>query len=464
MSRSFASLLICFLISWRAQSQGPQIEVKFSEPLAVYMYVEHLSSHKSDNAFKRQFQKSKYNTEKMKSLLAHYDTLTISYAYEYTEFPYASKLPGFTEFSIKKCLVNSANLKEFKRKATGIIPNANLLQLSAILYEFQSVYRELVYQPNKKQFEKQLKEITEYVKSKKISGYIDEALVFYKSYWDESIPFEVALYPLPDSDGFSAEAFNNTSVCALKTNMKDYNVMMSVMLHEVFHILYDEQPLQVKNHVWEWFSKNPSNCRTYAYLLLNEALATSLGNGYVFEALTGKIDKDDWYDRKYIHQMARKMYPLVKEYLKEKKSMDENFVNEYIKIYEENFKVWLTELDNLMCYRYVLSENTSDFDAVSQAYPYSSFFEYQDEISQNTIDALKSKPLTKMIVISKENEIKLNLVKKNFPELKDWKFKAKKDFLYSAFLSDKTHLIIVNVVNSPLSEQLKGQVKVRAVQ
>lgn len=426
--------------------------------MAVFVYVEHLSARHGDNAFKKKFQSSSFYNEKYKGLLGQFDTLRLNYTYDFEQYPFSSKVPGMTEGLLKKSLVGSANLKDFKRKAIGIIPNSDLLQLSAILYEFQQVYRELVYQPVKPKFEKQLNEFTDYVKTKNISSYVDKGLFFYKSYWEESFPFEIALYPLTYPEGFTAEAFYNTAVSGLRTDNKDYVTLVSVMLHEIFHMLYDEQPVSVKRNIINWFATNPSPCRTYAYLLLNEALATALGNGYVFTSIAGKPDEDDWYDRKYINDIAKKIYPLVTDYINQKKSIDEAFVNAYIKIYDENFGNWINELDNLMCYRYVLSDNMADFDVIRTKYRYASYSQFEDVISENTLNKLKNTKLTKVIIVSKDNEAKLTMVKKTFPELKTWKYKAKQEFFYAAQLEDKTQLIVINTIKSSTSKMFEGMV------
>lgn len=452
------SVVTSLFITVSCLAQTPRFEIKFSEPLAVFVYVDQLSNNHGNNPFKTQFTNSIYNREKYKNLLAQFDTLRLNYTYDYQEFPYASKIPGMTEALLKKNLISSANLKDFKKRAVGIIPNANLLQLTAILYEFQLVYRELVYQPNKVKFEKQLSEVTDFVKTKNLGSFFDKGIFFYKSYWEEAIPFEVAFYPFPNSQGFSAEAFCNNAVSALQIDNKDYNTLLGVMLHEIFHILYDEQPLTVKRNIAGWFSANSSKCSAYAYLLMNEALATALGNGYVYESLSGKKDEGDWYDRKYIDQMAKKIYPTLTEYLNQKKGIDENFVNTYIKLYEDNFSSWLTEMDNIMCYRYVLTDNAADFSVINKAFRYASFSQYEDQVSELSIDKMKESHITKMIIVSKDNETKLALVKKKFPELKAWKYKAKQDFLYSALLEDKTQLIVVNTVKNTTEKMLNGMV------
>ncbi|PBQ31932.1 hypothetical protein CNR22_09165 [Sphingobacteriaceae bacterium] len=445
------SSLCCF-------SQAPKFDIKFSEPLAIFSYVDQLSSKHPDNVFKKQFSTSIYNREKYKTLLAQFDTLRINYSYHFEGFPYGSKNPGMTEALIKKNLISSANLKDFKKRAIGILPNSTLLQLSAILYEFQIVYRELVYQPNKTKFEKQLTEITELIKTKNLSTYFDKGLTFYKSNWDESFAFEIAFYPFPDEVGFSAEAFCNNAICAITPDTKDYKILLGVVMHEIYHILYNEQSVWVKNNIAKWFAANSSKCSVYGYHLLNEVLATALGNGYVYESLSGKKDEGDWYNRKYVDLMAKKIYPMVVDYITQKKPIDEGFVNIYLKFYDENYSDWLNEMSNIMCYRYIITDSATDFSVFSKQFPYASLSQYEDQVTELSIQKLKATPVTKIIIVSKDNETKLAMIKKEFTELKEWKYKAKTDFIYTTFLEDKTQFLLINTVKNTTEQMINGRI------
>jgi len=60
-----------------------------------------------------------------------------------------------------------------------------------------------------------------------------------------------------------------------------------------------------------------------------------------------------------------------------------------------------------------------------------------------------------VIVISKDNKRKLELVRRAFPELKDWKPNAETDFTYPVLLKDGTYLIVVNSVGATTSRQLE---------
>jgi len=131
----------------------------------------------------------------------------------------------------------------------------------------------------------------------------------------------------------------------------------------------------VKNKLEADFKQNPSKSSIYAYLLLNEVLATALGNGYVFENLNGKLDTTEWYNWQYINLMAKQIYPTVLEYIKQKKPIDKKFIDTYIKLYEQNYPNWINELDHTMTYRYILSNNQSDFNTFRQLYSYCSISE-----------------------------------------------------------------------------------------
>ena len=448
----FTFICANFVLSTFAQQT--KFEVKYSEPLAVYVFVQNLSDNYPDNPFKTEFVKSIFYQDKYKELIMQFDNIDLSYTYPFENFPFFSKMPGRIDRLIKKNLIECNSLEDFKLRSTGLIPNTDLLKLTSILSDFLPLYQQLIYKPNKDNFESQLKSFSNYIKLKDVPEYFNVGLTFYNASWDNSIPFKIAFYPLPNSKGFTAEAFDNYAVSAIQTDLKDYNVLLSVMLHEVFHIIYDEQSLTVKMNLTGWFKSNSSPGSNYAYLLMNEALATVLGNGYVYAKLNGQVDTTNWYNQKYINLMAKKIYPLVNKYILAKRPMDQDFVNEYINIYQDNFPNWTKELNNLMTYRFVLSDNNEDFKSISRNYPYASFSEYEDNISQMTIDKIKTTPVTKLVIISKDHENKLKLIKKAFRELKGWTYNPQKEFTTHCFLNDKTQLIIINQVTSPTIDLL----------
>ncbi|OMQ09083.1 hypothetical protein [[Flexibacter] sp. ATCC 35103] len=436
-------------------AQKTTFKIKYSEQLAVFVFLQNLSQDYPENVFKTEFQQSKYNIEKYKSIVSKFEKLSLDYSFRFEEYPYGSKKSMQTEDILKKNLIESENLSDFKLRTIGFIPNKTLSDLAECISEFTPVYNELIYYPNKEKFEKQLLEITNYSDEQEIEKYFATGLLFYNSNWDKSIPFIIAFYPLPNSKGFTAQAFCNNFISAVQTDLGSYKDLFSVMLHETYHIIYDEQSIEVKTEIDRYFKENKSKCSNYAYQLMNEALATALGNGYVYGKLDGKIDAGDWYNKKYINLMAKQIYPLVTAYIDEKKPMDKNFIDTYIRLYEENFSNWINELDNIMTYRYVLSENKNDENMIRKLFRYRSRSEFEDEITESSIENMQKTTLTKIIIISKNNTEKIKLIKNKFPELKNWKINADKEFAEKILLNDKSQLIVLNQKKSTIEDLIK---------
>lgn len=213
--------IIC-AISTLTFAQKPTLNIKYSEQLAVFEFIQNLSENYPENVFKTEFRKSTYNTEKYKNLILKFDKLSIDYSYEFEEFPNGSKIPMQSREILKKNLIETENLKDFKLRSIGIVTNKTLNELTALITEFKPIYNEIIYNPNKEKFEKQILEITKYSSENKIENYFETGLVFYNSSWDNSIPFEIAFYPSPNSQGFTAQAFYNNFISAIQTNLKDY--------------------------------------------------------------------------------------------------------------------------------------------------------------------------------------------------------------------------------------------------
>jgi len=456
MKKTICLFFLVFVICWSGLAQGVRFHVKFSEPLADFQFLDNLSANAPPNIFKTTFNASKFNVEKYKHLIAEYDQLNIDYGYEYTNYPYAQKIGGSTASLLKRNLINSSSISEFKLASIGIIPNTDLFKLCNLLIAFEPVYQELLYQPCKEKFERQLNAISNLADSGKLSHFFNIGFKFYHSSWDEQIPFTIALYPLVGTLHFSATAFYNNAAVSVPVDLKDNNKLISVMIHEIFHILYDEESIDLKKRIENTFLNNPSKNSRYAYLLLNEALATSLGNGYVFAQLKGTEDTASWYRRPYTNLMARKIYPLLKTYIATGKSIDGDFINQYIQFFDENFAGWLKKKDFIMADRYVIADNADNFNEIDQSYPYRSMSAYDPEITTISIEKMKRAPITKIVIISKNNRAEIELLKKQFTALKNWHPISRADFFYTVFLPDKTYLIILNNVKKNTAEQLNA--------
>jgi len=465
MKIKIALLLVSqLLINITFAQKEPVINITFSKLLATYDFAQKLSEGYPDNEFKKVFTSSKFNTQHYTGLIKQLDTLNIYESYSFQGYPVGQKMSVMTTSLIEKNLITSTSIEEFKRHVFGIIPNEELFTFSSVISKLETIYDSLVFTPNREKFTSQINDLKNFVQKANLSAFFQKGLAFYGSSWDPAIPIDIAILPSTGKGGFSAKAFLNNAVSEVPVNFKDNNVLFSVLMHEIFHNLYDGQSLERKLKIQSWFNSNPSKNSQYAYLLLNEALATALGNGYVYEQITGKPDQSDWYHLKYINLMAKQIYPAVKQYLANNSQIDKRFVDSYVASYDSSFSGWVNELDHLFTHRYVLADSSADLDYFRKNYRYASFYLAHTPVNQIGLEGLKKTPVTKLVIISSDHKNKLATVKAMFPELKSWKYKPQQEFVYVTTLEDKTRLLIINRHSKTLKDLMEKNLKNRRIE
>jgi hypothetical protein len=151
--------------------------------------------------------------------------------------------------------------------------------------------------------------------------------------------------------------------------------------------------------------------------------------------------------------MAKKLLPLLRPYLSTGKPMDRALVDAYVDIYEHTFLEWLSEWGNLMTGRAVISERPEDFDLLDRKFPYRNAQKYLRDFSDESLGQLRDSRMTKLLIVSRDNAAALARIRRFFPELADWRPDPAVDFTYSVLATDKTRLIVVNLVTGSLESQ-----------
>ncbi len=452
----FIILVFC---SFLLKAELPVLNIRHSDLYATSEFIKRISDTAPPNSYKTVFEDSDYNTKKYKDAIKKLEGLRIDYNYEFEEFPFGQKIPVMSSTLLDRNLIRSNTIAEFKNESYGLIPTDVLIELAEVLEMFLPVYRDVILEPGKDTFDQQIENLRKYIGNNNLAEYFNTGLRFYNTEWDYSIPFEIILLPSPQKQGFSARAFLNIGVSEIPVDFNNYDVLMSVLMHEIYHIFYDNQNLEYKNNLRDWFWGTRSMNTSYAYLLFNEALATAMGNGYVFEQLNGKKDESDWYNIKYINEMAKAIYPMVQEYVQGGKQIDEAFVKNYVKIYDANFSEWTGELANLMAYRHIVTDDFSDLIFFRSKYRFATITRAAVPVTSLSLDRLKLSPITKIIIVSEDHSEKLALVKSNFDVLKNWKYNPNREFLEVFTLRDGTKLFIVNRINSSLENIFDRNIK-----
>lgn len=432
-----------------------RFEVRFSKPLAVFHYIRQLTPKARANPYKAQFAASRFATPANLALLGSFGSIQTDYEYSYPEYP-DGKIEGSTSYILKRNLILASSLADFRTRSIVVLPSGDLNLIVSALEAFTPVYDSLIFESSRATFERQLREIEAVLTEKRAAALFDGIRAFYRASWDPSIPFLFAFYPRPAGGGFSATAYGNVAESELPSDMKDYSVMLALMLHEAAHILLDEQQRDAAWEMQRWYSESQATTSRYAKGLMQESWATAVGNGFLHERLTGTLNPGSWYGQKYISQMAKQLLPLMRPYLEAGRPMDRALVDAYVNLFERNFRGWLSEWEFLMTGRAVISERSADFDLFDRKFPYRNAQKYLRDFSDASLRELKASRMSKVIVISRDHAAMLDRVRQVFPELASWRPDLNADFAYATMTADKTRLIVVNLVTGNLEALLSA--------
>jgi hypothetical protein len=327
-----------FVFLGQSQNLTPRFEAKYSETISLLRFMEAAAkvSHFSPSYRKIILTKFGENDPIFNALLADFQSITLDYNYKWESYPDTRHSQRSTYDLLNIAAVNAKNLSDFSSRIIGILPNEDFIKLINCL-ERGKPFHDLLFADYGSKIKKQVKQYKPF--QKQLGGIFSQVSQFYGTKWAADVPFVVCLYPIPMQKGTSsATPHGNTLICAfLADNKNDYKNRLAVVTHEMCHILYDGQSADNQRNIERWMNQNPSKYKNLAYQYFDEGMATALGNGWAYEVMNNRVDTSSWYNDDIINGYGHALFPLVKSYIRAKKTMDSTFVNEAIEIFAKTF-------------------------------------------------------------------------------------------------------------------------------
>jgi hypothetical protein len=449
--------LLLFMIQ-RPEAAGKEpvrFRLQYSGLYATYDFITRISDSYPENKLKSVFLSSRFNTDSLRRQIAAFEQLKLDYSYAFPQFPQPLKTRLISRDLLEKNLALSASIPEFANRSAGLVPAEDLRIMSAVLSRFQPVYDTLIYQPSRRAFDSASRALRDFTANGRLSRFFQAGLDFYNTSWDKDLPFEIVLTPTLDRDNLGARTFANIAFCDVPVALREPEELFIVAMHEIYHSLYDQQPASMKVQLQQWFDKTGSENSQYALLLMNEALATALGNGYVSEQLTGMIPDGEWYGNPYISEMAKSIYPVCRAYLARQQPIDEAFVKAYVQAYDSALRKQSRELAHLFSYRYVIATDNADLQAFTRHYRRYSNSRLAATFTPSELQSARDMPLTKVLVVSGDHLATRAMIRQCFPELDTALPNYRKEFVHVLTLGDRTKLFLINRYRTPAIELLQ---------
>jgi hypothetical protein len=417
------SLAFFFLTTLHLCNAQNIIQFKISKPYCVFNFLETALRQQGTSSTFNNYILSNTNADTgFKKLCADFRNIQLNYQYKREEFPENRRQYRSTRDLIDIALVNSNTIDEFKSKTIGILPNSEQQKLISVLQRADQYYDQLVWKGNEQKINGQKNELSVYVS--KATEIFNTLHHFYRSSWSADVPFIVALYPIPGRRGNSTATPHANSLCVgVLADETNHVERICVVLHEICHVLYDEQTAAVQHELEKWFERNPSRYRSFAHNFFDEGLATALGNGWAYKNISGKTDTTAWYNNEYINGYAKELFPLVEEYIDKKQQIDQSFVDKAIGLFEKKFPAAVYNYGILINSVSVYSdaENSSErgeiWNYIGGRFQLSSTNLSTPIIGENSLEELKNNRQTQLIIIDRNHGKNMDALRKIFPQL-----------------------------------------------
>ncbi|MCI3936792.1 hypothetical protein MQX03_06250 [Chryseobacterium aahli] len=458
IKKAFLILIICCFSIANAQKSDFFI-FKESEVYSLFNFMETAAKKQGTSSNYRQYIESKLSNDKdFQKLINDFKSLDFNEGIVRQDYPKGRNYrKSYLTLLIVQSL-KSKDLNDFNERITGILPVNEQMRMFDVLKNAQPYFRKYIWNDSELKIKKQVAALKKYQDLS--SQMFLKFNKFYKSSWDQQIPFYVTLYPIPGKDGNTVSTPHGNALCiGTLTDGNDIEGTLSVTMHEMCHILYQEQSREVQVEQEKYFNENPSKYSKLAYSYFNEAVATALGNGYAWKVLKkGALDKGEWYNNPTINLFAKAIYPMTEKYLEKNKSIDKDFIDHSIKMFGETFP------DSI--YEYAQNFNTINIytDDIDGNYIFDSFFEYFDAnnvgISSPMKNISQSPKLLEdnssfIIILDKLQKEYLEELKTVFPEIRNINYDQSTQNI--SFLDAKNRMIVMLFINK--KEDLKAAIE-----
>lgn len=458
--------LFCLLAFTTLSMAQEIIQFKVSKPYCVFNFLETMTTQQGVSPTLREYLIPSISKDSIfRQLCVDFKNLKLNYHYQLEGYPANRKSYRSTQDLINIALINANTIEDFKQRSIGILPHSELQKLVTLLEQAETYYENLIWKEYEETIIEQRKKLEAYLPQ--ATEIFDKVRHFYGSTWTADIPFIVSIYPIPGQKGIStAKPYAHSLSVGVLTNDTRGAERMGVVYHEMCHTLFNEQIPEFQQQIDQWFEKNTSPYKQYAYNFFDEALATAIGNGWALKKINGSLPTTDWYNNAYINGFAKELYPFVEEYFDKQKQIDQAFIDRAIALFAAKFPDTRTDYSILLNRVSIYNDAETSLQRAEIAQALGKHFQMTHSnlsspiLDPQSLEFLKSGTQTQLIIIDKNHLETLNALKELFPQLSETPFKDLTDnTLFSFYDAWDRPIIILYILDELGMETLVQKMK-----
>ena len=448
MKRTILAILL--LLPVVAVYSTERVRLKISKPFALLTFMRagandpHVSTTLADYV---RSHVPRLDSVRFYKAVYRFEMLELENSMVFSEYPEARQKPRSLAGMLNNAAIRSNTVDEFLGSIVGIIPNERWMALKTSLAVVEPLY-DRIMQPYDENLYKQQHALEAY--SQTTDAIFTKLKRFYGSTWSNDMPFTISLFAIPGSKGNSTAApYSNTLALGVLTEEKEHEMRMGVAIHEICHVLYEEQALKLQWALDSVFVKSKSVYAPYAYAYFDEALATACGNGWAYRKLAGREDTGEWYNDDYNNRFAKALYPMVRSYIVEGRTRDRSFVKKAIAVFEKTFPHAPYEYASVLNSVHFYTDATehaqyeSIYNSVARHMRITSCYGSYPIADKQSAEQLSSAGGTQLLVVHTNHTANWEVLKREFPQMAG--LDPDDDGIISFIDNKRRPVIVVNV-------------------
>lgn len=229
-------------------------------------------------------------------------------------------------------VTNLSQLQKIIAQYKTSISDLELDKYYTILKNKLPIYEKLIYNDSLLKLQARKQELEVLIRKSDFEQLIYSAAHFYGVANKDIKTIYLSLYPITQGRSTMAFMLGNVESIGVLVNKKKLNLhwlLSATVFHEIVHTFYKQNYENIKKILYE------NNFIKYKeQIIFNESVATAFGAGWAFYKLTGLQSNGSWYNNATYDSIAKKIYPVISQYINDSKEIDNDFVKRCYAIYK----------------------------------------------------------------------------------------------------------------------------------
>lgn len=357
-------LFLLFLLSTLSSHAKVETEVRFT-PIANFAYqlecVSGIADHCSRKNYEKLWETEFLKTPEDKAMVQRWNSLLKRYQKSVSVYPdeKISNSPRYMGINlntkVRIASLQAEGLNDYLERLDLVFQTQDRVEAEKVIRYFYPRFEKWWYKVASQRGAGFKQKIEALLMKKDNKELVEKFARFYEAELPPSYPLTLNLYYRPnlEKENTAGQQLQNYSVVEFLENESPSD-RIDVILHELCHFFYVSGPEDKFDRLQAELSKTPDGVSSYN--LLNEALATSFGNGMVARA---NYKQDNWekyvaremsfYSDFHIDKAAKTILPWLDTWLAAGKTIyDPQFAKEYLSRLQVAFGAELTTPRSLL--------------------------------------------------------------------------------------------------------------------